>query len=526
MTSATTSAYAAIKNRTFSVTALSRWSILDRTLPNPDTIKAIHVYDFDNTLFRTPLPNLQIWGGPTVGSLCSNEFLSNGGWWHDSSILAATGQGADKEEARAWEGWWNEKIVELVQLSMQQTDALTVLLTGRSESAFASLVKRMVASKGLEFDLAGLKPRVSPTNETFPSTMRFKQMFLETLMFTYPGATELNIYEDRPKHVREFRDFFADFNHRMESFQEGSSSGLATSQKRQPIKAEVIQVGDAAVSLDPVVEVAEVQRMVNAHNKAVADGTHTGERLRIKRTVFFTSYGIDTNDATRLNKLANLQSQPGSSDIKFHGTNILICARPCPASVLNKIGGMGAKMTWRVVAVGHLNNSVWAAQVEPVPANATYHSDSPIPMVVLAVRKGIRPSDATRITNWTPIDEQDQFSFETRVVEKMNLRLEAEEEGEYDIPHRSRPGKRKYSVSANAGDDEGRYFDHNKYGSRGEGRFDPSGYRGGHGGYGESGQYRGRGRGGRGARGGGRGGAPFHGRGRGRGRGRGASQGA
>jgi hypothetical protein len=32
-----------------SVTALSRWSILNKQLPEAGKIKALHVYDFDNT---------------------------------------------------------------------------------------------------------------------------------------------------------------------------------------------------------------------------------------------------------------------------------------------------------------------------------------------------------------------------------------------------------------------------------------------------------------------------------------------
>ncbi|KKF96646.1 hypothetical protein CFO_g994 [Ceratocystis platani] len=227
--------------------------------------------------------------------------------------------------------------------------------------------------------------------------MHFKQLFLETLMLTYRGASELNIYEDRPKHVKGFRDFFAEFNYRMglpsgvgaETEAEASSSGPAKSLKRSPIKAEVIQVTDTTACLDPVVEVAEVQRMVNSHNRAIADGTHTGSRLQIKRTVFFTSYSIPADDAKKLNKLANLPAHLVSNDIKFHGTNILISIRPCSHEILSKIGGMGAKMVWRVVAVGHLNNMVWAAQVEPVPADAAYHTEGAVPMVVLAHQQAV-----------------------------------------------------------------------------------------------------------------------------------------
>lgn len=89
--------------------------------------------------------------------------------------------------------------VRLVQLSMQQKDALTVLLTGRSENGFADLVRHMVDSKKLEFDLVCLKPEVGPNNERFATTMEFKQALLENLILTYEQADEIRIYEDRVK---------------------------------------------------------------------------------------------------------------------------------------------------------------------------------------------------------------------------------------------------------------------------------------------------------------------------------------
>lgn len=48
-------AYAAYNNgaanasSAHTVTAMSRWSVLDKQLPPVDKIRAIHVYDFDNT---------------------------------------------------------------------------------------------------------------------------------------------------------------------------------------------------------------------------------------------------------------------------------------------------------------------------------------------------------------------------------------------------------------------------------------------------------------------------------------------
>lgn len=86
-----------------------------------------------------------------------------------------------------------------MELSVQQEDALTVLLTGRAEHNFAELIKRIVTSKKLAFDMICLKPQAGPKNQKFRSTIHFKQSILEDLVHTYKDADQIRIYEDRPK---------------------------------------------------------------------------------------------------------------------------------------------------------------------------------------------------------------------------------------------------------------------------------------------------------------------------------------
>lgn len=445
------------------------------------------------TVFKTPLPNPSLWNGPTIGMLSSQDVFVNGGWWHDSRILAATGDGAEKEEKRAWEGWWSEKIVELVKLSMKQPDALCVLLTGRSEKGFAELIKKMISSKGLEFDMAGLKPAVSPTNQRFQSTMHFKQLFLQALVETYKQAEEIRIYEDRPKHTKGFRDFFADYNQKQR---------LAPT--RGPLTAEVVQVADASTTLDPVVEVAEIQHMINQHNDTIASGNSNSRKnkLRIKKTVFFTSYMIAAEDTQKLIKLAQIPPNMPEHELKYHANNILICPRPCPASILEKVGGMGSPMMWEVTGTACLDNSVWAARLRPMPPSATYHTDNPVPLVVLALRKGAKPIDAGRIDHWQPLPADETFLIQTTVGEKVILRIEPDDprEDEYESLFANKAAKRKHP-----GDEDWRP-QRNAHSGRGDSRGYHTSARGG--------QGRGRGNGGRGHRNGGRGGGKG-GRGRG-----------
>ncbi|GAB1317258.1 hypothetical protein MFIFM68171_07468 [Madurella fahalii] len=491
-------------NSPYTVTAMGRWSILNKQLPAADKIKSLHVYDFDNTLFKTPLPNPKIWNSPTIGTLSNPDAFLNGGWWHDSRILAATGDGLAKEEPRAWNGWWNEKVIELIQLSTEQKDALCVLLTGRSESGFSDLIKRMVTSRGLEFDMICLKPAVGPNNQRFASTMIFKQVFLESLMETYKHAEEIYIYEDRIKHVKGFNDFLAEYNERQSAI-----DGSAT---RGPIKARVVEVADMATYLDPIVEVAEVQQIINEHNAALSKRRRgiRGSRLAIKKSVFYTGYMINSADTQRLLTLAQVPQNLPEAELKLHGNVIMISARPCSHSLLEKVGGIGSKMTWEVTGTACFENTVWAARVKPVPATAKFHTGSPVPLVVLALRKGARHVDAGKIQNWQPVPPDKAFTFETTVGEKILLRIEGHDAVESPYQGPKGTNKRKHTAASDdfrsrqshvpaAGAQQQRQFHH-------QGNFAGGGGAGGRGGAAGRGGFRGGGgganRGFRGQRGG------------------------
>lgn len=167
---------------------------------NPTTIKYIHVYDFDNTIFYTPEPNRRIWTPSTFNFLQSSKNFFHGSWWTYPKILESTGKGIDIEEPRAWNGWWNEEVVQLVQESMADPYALCVLLTGRQKDRFGSLITRIVQSRNLTFDIMALK------SGDFKDTLEFKSTFIKNLIDNYTNCKCFTIYEDRPHHVHYFRN--------------------------------------------------------------------------------------------------------------------------------------------------------------------------------------------------------------------------------------------------------------------------------------------------------------------------------
>jgi hypothetical protein len=351
--------------------------------------------------------------------------LIDGGWWHNPGILSATGQGVDVEEPRAWEGCWNEQVVELVRLSMQEEDTLTVLLTGRTEVGFSDLIQRMLKAKGLVCDMVCLKPTVGPNGEQFSSTMTFKQALLRDIVYTYATAGEIRIYEDRPKHTKAFRDFFADMNR-------GLSNNAPQTAIRQPITAEVIQVAEQDSFMDPTTEIAEVQRMINVHNTAIVNDTAPPKTVpyKIKRSVFYTGYLISPQDTERLKTLVSTPPHTDPSELKILGNNILITPRPAPHSIVKKVGGMGSKQRWKVTGLANQESRVWAARVAPTNPGAQIYTENATPYVVLATRRQAKPIEASRIRNWQPVPDHQAFEFETTVGEKMLLRIEEEVAGE------------------------------------------------------------------------------------------------
>lgn len=124
--------------------------------------------------------------------------------------------------------------VELVRLSMAQTDALTILLTGRGESKFSSLIQKMVNSKGLKFDMICLKPAHGPGGEQVKETGQYKSILLLDILRTYKSVEEFKIYEDRIHHCTLFDDLLQEYTRILQA-------------QGRPFKADVVEVVEEMV---------------------------------------------------------------------------------------------------------------------------------------------------------------------------------------------------------------------------------------------------------------------------------------
>jgi len=392
----------------YTITAIKRWSCESKRIPGVDHVKAIHVYDFDNTLFATPLPNELIWTKNAMGHLTQPDYFMNGGWWHDPGILAATGEGVDIEEKRGFAGWWNENTVKTSRQSIASEDTLTILLTGRSEAKFQELISRILRSKGLSFDLICLKPTVMPNNIQVTSTMQYKNELLKSLIYTYKRAQTIRIWEDRPNHVKKFRTLFADVN---TDIQQGRAPV-----QRDRIHAVVIPVYGLANSLKELTEISQIQNMVNQHNKAIARGTAPAafEPLTIRTSVAYSAYVVMSDyDCALLRSLVKLPPSLKKPATTWPPT-LHIQQGAIAGPLRSYIGEVGTTIKLRVTSFASWNNQMWAVRVEALPGTYGFQSTLQPPVMLLASTRPHGIHDIAKIEEqrWTDIPITNQFEVE------------------------------------------------------------------------------------------------------------------
>jgi len=224
------------------------------------------------------------------------------------------------------------------------------------------------------------------------------------------------------KHVRSFEEFCQNYTQ-------------TTYNRRAHLNFEVIQVAEVARTLDPIVELSQIQKMVNEHNSAQRTQGRGGySPLRIKKTVFCSGYLLNAAaSASLLNALEVPSMVAKENDVKLLANNVLISPKPASKSVLSKTGPFGTKVEFEVIGVAHWERRVWAALVKPVEESVKIYTDNPEPIIVLAVRRGTKPVEAQRIdpSSWKRPTKAG-ITFSATVGERLLLRIEEDNhEGEF-----------------------------------------------------------------------------------------------
>jgi len=153
--------------------------------------KKLAIFDFDGTLFHSPVPNRDRLSRELYGKLMATRSEGGYGWFQNEITLSP------KYTTDIGVGF-NSDVVKDAFKYILDDEYIVVMLTGRSE-AFRSRIIELCDSVGLVFDEYLLKPSQEIT------TGNFKILEIDRLIHRY-DIDEVIMWEDRPRHIKKFTE--------------------------------------------------------------------------------------------------------------------------------------------------------------------------------------------------------------------------------------------------------------------------------------------------------------------------------
>jgi hypothetical protein len=142
----------------------------------------LHVYDFDGTLFDSPLP--------------PDDWSKGMGTWFESpgSLLPPCVPEHPGSE------WWNGDVVASAKQSIANPNVFAIMMTGRTNQVgLRYRIAELLDSAGLDFDAVYLK-------KGFTSTPDFKAHMLGKILRRFPDISLVKIWDDRHNHLPIFSE--------------------------------------------------------------------------------------------------------------------------------------------------------------------------------------------------------------------------------------------------------------------------------------------------------------------------------
>ena len=148
-------------------------------------IKTIWITDMDGTLINTATPD---WGKPLFTEV-TGEVWPHKGWWGRVESMDPT--------------IFPNDVIPKMQAEYDKVKddptVLKVVMTGRMEKRFSTLVKEVLESKGFKFDVFALN--------TGGRTEMVKIKQMGDLKMVHPNADKMVLFEDREEHFKTFEKF-------------------------------------------------------------------------------------------------------------------------------------------------------------------------------------------------------------------------------------------------------------------------------------------------------------------------------
>lgn len=381
--------------------------------PSVESVKKIHIYDFDNTLFHSPSPNPNLLNDQTIGTLTNSDMLDYGGWWAEPLILKNMGQGWDVELERSWDTFWNEDVEDLLKLSYSEKDTIAIIMTGRKNKLFNHLIKDILKARGVNYDGLMLK------KGQFPTTISYKTQVLTDLLDYYEDVTQVTIYDDRPAQLNGFQKCLNEYIEAV----------------RPDMTYNLVPVAPKAKHLDPKTERKLIEEIIEQHNVLVEQGKSHGKlgKVQLKRSFFYSAYLVEPESKVEvieflLRKYPDIFTPELQDHLKILCDFIPISKNKVSKALETELSQENG-IEWQLTEIGNLENEFFALRVKPVndSVKTSTLNDPPVLCFATTNKISVGVEDFEKVTDWQPLE--DQIKIRTQFGQVVRFRIVQEQEG-------------------------------------------------------------------------------------------------
>ncbi len=335
----------------------------EKNLNDKVTLK---IFDFDNTLYKSPVPNPKLWDNRTMGKIESETKTYGWGWWQDPITLSDKYINPDD---------FNPPIVSEVKKSMEDPSSFTVLLTGRT-TAYAPQIKKLISKQGLEFDFYGLKP-VGYSGTTLEFKFEFIKNTIKTINDSGRKITSIEMWDDRTKHVQKFKTFLSSMKD-LDSFEVHEVSGAETYMP-EDLEKELVGI---------------LKTKAEAQHKNTRIESESMNSIPEKKPSY---YAVVLDDESRNKLLSSIPIPEGWQKVTHHMT-ITFNGK---SELVNKtIQNIGKEVSMTATDLGKSEDAI------AVKVNSEIPSMNSIPHITIAIPPQGKAANSNKIKEWSPLENK------------------------------------------------------------------------------------------------------------------------
>ncbi|KAH3668605.1 hypothetical protein OGAPHI_002359 [Ogataea philodendri] len=331
----------------------------------------IHVYDFDNSLFYSPLPNPMLFNAESIELLTKNpDPMSKYNWFSNVQILQEVRKNVSGEEL------WSSILSQLVVNSHKNQDTLTILSVTRIPELFASIILDLLRSVQLDTKFDCILVNEDPN---------YLDWVISATASSFVGIQEISYYSPT---------------------NQLNISGVRCLNIKVPFQTSYLL---------PQTEVSTVHEML------------IGEPFELRRSIFWSFYMLSPDSRQEVLRRTVTEEFIPSEDreeLVFEAEGVLIGKNQLSQAKLEELGGLSKKVVLGALSFGSIKGRIYAMRVLINDSNAQSQTYLQPPAIVIARKPDVLLKEVEEITNWEIT--RDLFRLDAQIEYKQIFKIQSE----------------------------------------------------------------------------------------------------